>query len=430
MGAVGVLRASAAPALRGWRGAFLGVRLRGGDEDEEEGREERDESEREDDGDLVGRKGGIVSAAATVKRDEEESSGRSSQDDTPEENSDNYSEISGSVDDSDGPVNYAKFSMTPPVMAPGVCLNEDMSAKEGEISYLTQDPYIGRWGWTPLHRAARQGDDETLGKMLDLGGDPNVETQNGWTPLHEACIWGKTGVVRLLLAKGANASQPTKTGWAALHFAAGSGQMAICQMLLDHGVDKDYPDSYGDRAVDKAMRNEEQRYPCLPIGLPVNASVEERKTVYRAIRELLGANTTYWPSDDRFDVYAKLIEGRRSSYSYGLEELDELNVDKKWYNSAGEDLDEADNPWLTRDDADFLNWEKVREESAAAFNATDLQSMVEKMEAEGERKPPASISTDGVLDEDVAEQLERWKDVEYDRRTAEVDLDEPVIPTG
>lgn len=87
MGAVGVLRASAAPALRGWRGAFLGVRLRGGDEDEEEGREERDESEREDDGDLVGRKGGIVSAAATVKRDEEESSGRSSQDDTPEENS-------------------------------------------------------------------------------------------------------------------------------------------------------------------------------------------------------------------------------------------------------------------------------------------------------------------------------------------------------
>ena len=29
------------------------------------------------------------------------------------------------------------------------------------------------------------------------------------------------------------------------------------------------------------------------------------------------------------------------------------------YNSAGDDLDEADNPWLTRDDADFLNWEKV-----------------------------------------------------------------------
>ena len=90
VGGIGVLRASAAPALRGWRGAILGARLRGGDEDEEEGREERKESESSH-GDLVGRKGGIVSerADADKKRaDADASSGRSSQDpSTPEENS-------------------------------------------------------------------------------------------------------------------------------------------------------------------------------------------------------------------------------------------------------------------------------------------------------------------------------------------------------
>jgi hypothetical protein len=81
----------------------------------------------------------------------------------------------------DGTVDYAKFSMTPPKFAEGVDLNDQFTGQKGEIDYLVRDTYIGRWGWTALHRAATQGDVETLTTMLSMGGDPNAATKNRWT---------------------------------------------------------------------------------------------------------------------------------------------------------------------------------------------------------------------------------------------------------
>ena len=76
-----------------------------------------------------------------------------------------------------------------------------------------------------------------------------------------------------------------RQGWTALHFAAGSGQVAICTSLLAAGADVQALDSYGDRAVDKAMRNELERYPCLPPGMHVNATASPPcRTPSRPIR--------------------------------------------------------------------------------------------------------------------------------------------------
>ncbi len=166
----------------------------------------------------------------------------------------------------DGLVDYAKFSMTKPVRAEGVDLNAEYTGKSGEVDWLVRDAYIGRWGWTALHRAAIQGDVGMLERMLDMGGDPNSHTKNGWHVVHEAAAWGQLDCLRLLVARGANASALNRNGWSCLHFAAANGQTETVQYLLDLGLDKDWQDNYGDTALDKVTRHIEARFPCVPPG--------------------------------------------------------------------------------------------------------------------------------------------------------------------
>lgn len=155
----------------------------------------------------------------------------------------------------DGQVDYYKFSMTPPKFAEGVDLNEEYSGQKGEIDYIARDTYIGRWGWTALHRAATQGDAETLETMLKMGGDPNAFTKNRWTVLHEAAQWGNVGCIKLLVEAGANVSAVNGGGWTPLHFAAASGQNPAVEYLLSlPGVDRHARDNYGDTALDKVHR--------------------------------------------------------------------------------------------------------------------------------------------------------------------------------
>ena len=85
-----------------------------------------------------------------------------------------------------------------------------------------------------------------------------------------------------------------------------------------------------------------------------------------------------------------------------------MNADAKWYNLACEEQLPEDNPWLTRDDPDFVNWENSADVGAdAEVDAGDekeLQELVERVETGGRHRPPPSIDVDGVLDEDVADQ--------------------------
>jgi hypothetical protein len=173
----------------------------------------------------------------------------------------------------DGMVDYGKFSMTKPVRAPGVDLNEEYSGKSGEIDWLVRDSYIGRWGWTALHRAATMGDVGILERMLDMGGDPNSQTKNGWYVVHQAAAWGQNDCLRLLVSRGANASVINNNGWSCLHFAAANGQIDTVKYLLELGLDKDWQDNYGDTALDKVTRNIETRFPCLPPGRDIELTM-------------------------------------------------------------------------------------------------------------------------------------------------------------
>lgn len=264
--------------------------------------------------------GGAGGALKTARNweDEDKDSRSSDEDDS------NYGKCATTkpvVEDGVEDWDYGKFGMTRPVVEDGQSLNEQMTGVEGEPSYLASDMHIGKWGWTGLHRAACEGDATTLGKMLEMGGDPNVATHNGWTPLIEAASEGHTQCVELLVKFGANVTLPTKGGWSALHFAVGNGHLDTIKALLQLGADPLYQDSYGDYAMDKALRNYHMDWPTLPLHRSADMPVADRKELYWAAASLVNVTLLqpgghgYAVNMSRFSAYAPLLPGRR--YSYG-----------------------------------------------------------------------------------------------------------------
>ncbi|EKX35349.1 hypothetical protein GUITHDRAFT_146551 [Guillardia theta CCMP2712] len=129
---------------------------------------------------------------------------------------------------------YERYGMTVPE-------NEHMlkPTKDAKLDAINADPYIGKWGWTGIHRAA--------------------------------VLVNKT----------------THTGWSALHFAAGSGHLEMVKLLVKLGVDKNWRDSYGDLPIDKALRNAQQRFPSLPVRAPPSFNTTEKKEVYYEVAKYL-----------------------------------------------------------------------------------------------------------------------------------------------
>jgi len=110
-----------------------------------------------------------------------------------------------------------------------------------------------RDGWTPLFYAARHGNQESVGELLNHGADPNVQAFHkpdqppnpnrhraffGTTALHQAIKADQLDVVKLLLAHGAKTDLFCYGGFAALHIAAFLGRLQIVKALLESGADR------------------------------------------------------------------------------------------------------------------------------------------------------------------------------------------------
>jgi len=103
------------------------------------------------------------------------------------------------------PLQIACSAGTEPAMA--------LHLLESGASIHTKD-YIG--GWTPLHAAARGGDNVSAEAMLNRNADMNATADDGSTALHRACAWCNTAVVETLLKAGADRQMMTKDGRTAL----------------------------------------------------------------------------------------------------------------------------------------------------------------------------------------------------------------------
>ena len=85
-------------------------------------------------------------------------------------------------------------------------------------------------------RAVRQGDIETLARLLASGSDVNALDQHGQTALMIAARKGQEGLVELLLGYGAALDHTAKYGLSAMMLAVIGGHLGIVEKLVQAGA--------------------------------------------------------------------------------------------------------------------------------------------------------------------------------------------------
>ncbi|KAI4470519.1 ankyrin repeat and protein kinase domain-containing protein [Holotrichia oblita] len=90
--------------------------------------------------------------------------------------------------------------------------------------------------YTPLHIAAKEGQEEVASVLLDNGADLTATTKKGFTPLHLAAKYGHLNVARLMLQRDAPADAQGKNGVTPLHVAAHYDHQPVALLLLDKGA--------------------------------------------------------------------------------------------------------------------------------------------------------------------------------------------------
>jgi len=69
--------------------------------------------------------------------------------------------------------------------------------------------------------------------LLALGSSPNAVQQGGFTPLHAAARNGDEATVGLLLLRGADATRPADDGHTPADLAALAGYAALAELLRE-----------------------------------------------------------------------------------------------------------------------------------------------------------------------------------------------------
>ncbi|RTE84606.1 hypothetical protein BHE90_000885 [Fusarium euwallaceae] len=96
-------------------------------------------------------------------------------------------------------------------------------------------------GQTPLHRAAKEGNEAVARLLLEYRADKEVKSNGNQTPLHCAAEEGSEAIARLLLEHGADKEAKGHRNQTPLHYAVGSE--SVVKLLLEYGADKEVKDN-------------------------------------------------------------------------------------------------------------------------------------------------------------------------------------------
>ncbi|MEQ1919896.1 MAG: ankyrin repeat domain-containing protein [Elusimicrobiota bacterium] len=98
---------------------------------------------------------------------------------------------------------------------------------------------------TPLQKAARNGQDQSVSALLTGGADIEAASAQGMTPLMWAAYYGRESTVKLLLERGAKVDAQDQRARTALWYAATEGRLGIVRLLRQHGADLSILDILG-----------------------------------------------------------------------------------------------------------------------------------------------------------------------------------------
>ena len=84
---------------------------------------------------------------------------------------------------------------------------------------------------TPLQSAVAAKHRDTASLLLALGASPNVVQRGGWTPLHTAARDGDEAIVDMLLLRGADPTRTGDDGKTAIDLALDNGHAALAVLL-------------------------------------------------------------------------------------------------------------------------------------------------------------------------------------------------------
>lgn len=87
--------------------------------------------------------------------------------------------------------------------------------------------------YTPLHWAAKLGNNDLARLLLDKGADPNSVNKAGETPLHLTASAGKTQMAIILIEKGANMTAKDAEGLTPMDKAKKNGKDEYAQFLKE-----------------------------------------------------------------------------------------------------------------------------------------------------------------------------------------------------
>lgn len=142
----------------------------------------------------------------------------------------------------------------------------DVNAKDKEI------------GWTALHWAAADGDEELIHTLLAHRANVNVGDSLGKTPLHVAAGEGQLKAVQALVAARANLNAADANGLTPLHHAVRRGDRDVVAYLLSQRVDVNARTKAGATALQMAVAGEKpeiadllRRHGAAPVAMPNRA---------------------------------------------------------------------------------------------------------------------------------------------------------------
>ena len=125
----------------------------------------------------------------------------------------------------------------------------------------------GEFGWTPLYKAAFNGNREVAELLISRGAEVNARDPGGASALHicassrdvvlnKKILGGRVEVAKLLIAGGADLNARDKDGSTALHIAARDGSQKIAELLIQEGADINTRDNNNKTPLELATEKE------------------------------------------------------------------------------------------------------------------------------------------------------------------------------